>query len=66
MLHFLIGTALCIWIAERVTHYCSEWRHRKLVARMLSTTSPPGAERGLLLPSVAVLVTLAVILLFAA
>ena len=21
MLHFLIGTAICIWIAERVAHY---------------------------------------------
>ena len=29
MLHFLIGLALCIWIAERVAHYCSEWRWRR-------------------------------------
>ena len=29
MLHFLIGTALCIWIAERVTHYLSERRLRR-------------------------------------
>ena len=29
MLHFIIGTALCIWIAERVWHYCSEWRWRR-------------------------------------
>ena len=29
MLHFLIGLAVCIWIAERVTHYCSEWRWRR-------------------------------------
>ena len=65
MLHFIIGTALCIWIAERVAHYCSEWRHRKLVARMLSTTSPPATERSLLLPGVAVLAALAVVLLFA-
>ena len=65
MLHFLIGTALCIWIAERVVHYWSEWQHRKLVARMLSTTSPPATERGLLLPGVAVLAALAVVLLFA-
>jgi hypothetical protein len=65
MLHFLIGLALCIWIAERVAHYWSEWQHRKLVARMLSTTSPPATERGLLLPGVAVLAALAVVLLFA-
>jgi hypothetical protein len=65
MLHFLIGCALCIWIAERVAHYWGEWRHRKLVARMLSTTSPPATERSLLLPGVAVLAALAVVLLFA-
>jgi hypothetical protein len=29
MLHFLIGTAVCIWIAERVTHYWGEWRWRR-------------------------------------
>ena len=29
MLHFLIGTALCIWIAERVTHYVRPWRERR-------------------------------------
>jgi hypothetical protein len=65
MLHFLIGTALCIWIAERVAHYWGERRHQKLVARMLNTTSSPATERGLLLPGVAVLAALAVVLLFA-
>jgi hypothetical protein len=65
MLHFIIGLAVCIWIAERVAHYWIGWRHRKLVARMLSTTSPPATERGLLLPGVAVLAALAVVLLFA-
>ena len=29
MLHFIIGLAVCIWIAERVWHYCSEWRWRR-------------------------------------
>ena len=29
MLHFLIGTALCIWIGERLWHFCSEWRWRR-------------------------------------
>ena len=39
MLHFLIGVAICIWIVERVTHFMHERRHRKLVARMLRTSS---------------------------
>ena len=65
MLHFLIGLAVCIWIAERIAHYWREWRHRKLVARMLSTTSSPATEQGLLLPGVAGLAVLAGGLLFA-
>ena len=40
MLHFIIGVAICIWIAERVTHWLHGRRYRKLVARMLSTSSP--------------------------
>ena len=37
MLHFIIGTAVCIWIAERVTHWRHQRRYRKLVAEMLNT-----------------------------
>ena len=29
MLHFVIGLALCIWIAERVWHYWIGWRWRR-------------------------------------
>jgi hypothetical protein len=29
MLHFLIGLAVCIWIAERVTHLSAPWRERR-------------------------------------
>ena len=29
MLHFIIGLAVCIWIAERVAHYWREWRERR-------------------------------------
>ena len=53
MLHFVIGLAVCIWIAERVTHWLHGRRYRKLVARMLSTTpaapyeQQPGSGVGL-------------------
>lgn len=29
MLHFVIGLAVCIWIAERVTHYIRSWREQR-------------------------------------
>ena len=36
MLHFLIGAAICIWIAERVTHYWREWRWRRQQRRYVA------------------------------
>jgi len=40
MLHFLIGTALCIWIAERVWHYWSAIKLNRDVRRSLSYPPP--------------------------
>jgi hypothetical protein len=31
MLHFLIGLALCIWIAERIAH----WQHQRQVHKLV-------------------------------
>ena len=47
MLHFLIGTALCIWIAERVAHYWIGWRENRQLARALRTPSCQGAVRAI-------------------
>ena len=35
MLHFLIGIALCIWIAERIAHYWMGWRENRELTRAL-------------------------------
>ena len=32
MFHFVIGVAVCIWIAERVAHYRYQRRHREHVS----------------------------------
>jgi len=40
MLHFLIGLALCIWIAERIAHYWSTWRLNRDVHRSLNYPPP--------------------------
>jgi hypothetical protein len=40
MLHFLIGTALCIWIAERIAHYMHERRMRKLDREYIAWLRP--------------------------
>ena len=38
MLHFLLGTALCLFIGERLVRYWSAWRLRRAVRRSLDTT----------------------------
>jgi hypothetical protein len=40
MLHFLIGTAVCIWIAERAWHYASAWRLHRAARRSLQWPPP--------------------------
>lgn len=59
MLHFLIVTALCIWIAERVTHYWMGWREDRQLARALRTpraASEP--RRGLIVAGALVFIIL--------
>jgi len=72
MLHFLIGTALCIWIAERIAHFVHLRKQRqydRMVARMLSTTPhEPELKRAPLyelLPSLTVAAVVVVVLIIA-
>lgn len=41
MLHFLIGTAILVWIVVTLTHFIGEQRERRLIAKHLA---PPAAE----------------------
>jgi len=40
MLHFLIGLALCIWIAERIAHYWGPRRERRRQIRNMREGLP--------------------------
>jgi hypothetical protein len=50
MLHFIIGLAVCIWIAERVTHYWIWWRENRELTRALRTPKAPSEPSGWLFP----------------
>jgi hypothetical protein len=41
MLHFLLGTALCLFIGERLVRYWSAWRRRRDERRYLAMLYPP-------------------------
>ena len=43
MLHFLLGTALCLFIGERLVRYWSAWRLRRDERRYLAMLYPPPA-----------------------
>lgn len=56
MLHFLIGLAVCIWIAERVAHYWMGWREDRQLARALKKPRAPSEPSGWLFPACVILV----------
>ena len=41
MLHFLLATALCLFIGERLVRYWSAWRRRRDERRYLAMLYPP-------------------------
>ena len=40
MLHFLLGTALCLFIGERLVRYWGAWRLRRATKRGLAMLHP--------------------------